>query len=786
MAVIIGNVDPDAAPAFTPAAAGPWTKYAAAAAAPDQPAPGPWTKYGAAPVAPPSGSRSDADIRSTPEYMADKAQLEQTQQGGQNLSWMLPGGVFANVAKAATGTYDKNGVNPQDYASPLPLGDEVAGVGAAAGALLHNGMNFVTGGDDSKDVRSAYLAGKDAYSEPHDAYAAQHPVLTTAMQAAPAIAALPLLPEMAAPGLKSAAPIAKLGRFAMNAAKGAGAGAAYGAAYGASQADGGIDARIKGALGGAGSGALAGGAGTALLDVGLPMMAKAGSGVGSVLSDIGSLLRTDPNATPALNTAGQTAAQDLFSSAMAKAGINAPADVDAATAARPGPDLTAAELAGRNGIGNVMALSRRGGTTSDAASALYSARRMNTPDAIKSDMASSLGVNPDTAASGVAASVDAGRTAAGPLYDAALRPGGGPSPRIMTPELAELAQRPEVQAAMARAARSARNAGRDPMQLGLAIDPDTGAPMIDPVTQQPSTEFAPTAETWDAIQKDIGSSVMRDPHTSAPITRVQPGVTSNDVARNRDLLTLANDMGSAQRAAMPGIGEARDAAGDYMGEAAMFARASGSLTRGTASDFGKLWASAKTPAQQNAVKAAMANDALNMFNSGQLRGGKFSVPNVQQKLELAFGRDGAQQFIAQAQNRAQALTDASRMAPGLNSPTAEAAQFAKEQDGSTGGDAQGFVEGAAKALKYGPIRSIYEATSNGLLKALSYSKSAGMPVPVRDELGRLYLMDADQLKQFLTDRAANAAALPRVAPIGRLPPTVTGAVTGGAATQASQ
>lgn len=268
-----------------------------------------------------------------------------------------------------------------------------------------------------------------------------------------------------------------------------------------------------------------------------------------------------------------------------------------------------------------------------------------------------LGVDPESARGGIDQIVEQGQQAAKPLYDE-IRAQPGP---VWNDQLASLAKRPSIKKAINTAANGVLDAGGDPRALGMSPDPDTGAAgwILGDGEQHP------TAETWDAVYKGIGQSVDRHPLTGAPL--------SNSVsANNANLDTARRDLRAAMVQAIPGYDKALATSGDYLSTSGAFNRVKGKLLSNAKGasvyDFTEMWGSLKSPAEQQAARAAMANDVLEASDKGKFEPGLFKTPGVQEKLTIAFGPDKAGQFLEQM-----ASDTAERNAYGgilNNSPTA--------------------------------------------------------------------------------------------------------------------
>lgn len=270
-----------------------------------------------------------------------------------------------------------------------------------------------------------------------------------------------------------------------------------------------------------------------------------------------------------------------------------------------------------------------------------------------------LGVDPEAAAGNIEQLVKNGQAKVDPLYTQ-MRANTAP---VWNDRLASLAQRPAIKKAIGVAANDALNAGQNPTALGFRLDPDTGWELngstgsINPETggvetSGAQTEQQPTAATWIAVHQALGRTVDRNPITNA----VLPDSVS---AGNHGISVAGGDLGTALKQTIPGYATALAQSGDYLTSRNAFNRAQGSLFNGSVANFNKAWASLKTPAEQAAFRAGLANDVLTPLgktnaegiSGGQFAPGAFKTRDVQAKLSTAFGPDATAQFTDQmAQN----------------------------------------------------------------------------------------------------------------------------------------
>jgi hypothetical protein len=325
---------------------------------------------------------------------------------------------------------------------------------------------------------------------------------------------------------------------------GAATGAGYGALSGALNDTG--DGRVANALGGAVFGSAVGG--------GLPLAAR---GAGSVAS---SARRNVPGVSTALNAvdnAGrfitrrplQSAEQRLQGDASAQAERmlgdmlpNGTISTGMGTGSvQATPDAIANEVARRAAL-NVPAMpadttepARRitawalqgNGPMASRARSVLSARQAQAGQRVRGHLAEELGAPVDPILEAEAITRRA-QDAAEPAYRQAYAEG---SPTVITPELAEIMQRPAFQDSLPQAYRNIQNRGNDPEAMGFAMLPDGS------VTLSPQ----PTFEAFDQVVRTLNKSIPRDPLTRRPILDNESGGVNDVMQRLDEYLKDSND-----------------------------------------------------------------------------------------------------------------------------------------------------------------------------------------------------------------------------------------------------
>lgn len=289
---------------------------------------------------------------------------------------------------------------------------------------------------------------------------------------------------------------------------------------------------------------------------------------------------------------------------------------------------------------------------------------------------------------------------------------------------------------------------------------------------EPARMEAPTATSWNKVRKAVSDMVERDPVTN----RVLPS------QRNRDLAALSTHLrdalaGTEERpGAVPGLREALAASGDPMAVQSAYERTRGRLTNGSVRDFGKLWASMKSEGERTAAKSALAQDVMELWGRGQLRGGKFNVPGIKGKIDLAFPGK-SQAFIARMETEARLAASGARQAPWGGSATMGLGEAAGEQNAAGALGASDWKRAIKKLGSGHLIEGGADLIGTTIAHGLAHAKTPGMTEGMRNEYGRILQMSPEEFRGFL----AHWERLP-LATKQRFP-LPTGLAAGGAAGQ---
>ncbi len=485
------------------------------------------------------------------------------------------------------------------------------------------------------------------------------------------------------------------GRILSGGVKGSAAGAAAGALSGLGNAEGDLSQRLPEAETGALTGAVIGGGLGAAVPAVSPLVGGAVNALGSEATAAGGALKQ--GVTNALGRVTgkpvETTAADYFASkspaAQAVKGALAPAEVaetieptaaetrlaqqrvlqmmqakgmhpDELRAVAQDIPHTTAEAIGSQTTNHLASLGRRAGTTPDELASQIAQRSEEFAPSVMDDFAMAARIDPRQARvlnEDVTSTIHKDEVT--PAYQAALDV-NNPKP-VMTPTLAKLQQDPDVQKAITAAERLVAKSGRETSMIGPKIDPDTGGPMVDPVSQQPVMERQPTPEVWDQTKKMISQMVKRE--HGVEITSGPDGI------QNHFLKMTAQDMTDALKEAIPGYDKALASASDELGRKAAYKAGNDSLFKSTVSlaDFQKQRAGL-SPDALEANTAGVANALFDQAQRGLLTPAKLKQPLFQSKVREVLG-DQADMFLDRVTQRARLQATGNRLMPGAGSQT---------------------------------------------------------------------------------------------------------------------
>lgn len=397
--------------------------------------------------------------------------------------------------------------------------------------------------------------------------------------------------------------------------------------------------------------------------------------------------------------------------------------------------VTGAEALGRPGKTALMALGRREGETPDALEGLLQSRKAGASDRMLGDFSDTVGIDPEVAQGNIEGLVKKGRDDAAPLYDLALN---------ATPATSEYLERLSndsiVRQGMQRGIRieqlKALSERRpfDPNAYAVTGFNEAGDPQIGPV---------PTWKTWDAAKTGIDDVLNQYRNKlTGKLELDDMGKAINGVRAS--MLDEVDSLNPAYKAA-------RAKAGDYLSASTAFDRGQKSLLNGNVTErqFGEMLGK-MSKTDHEALKGGIANQLFNMAQNGRLKPSLLTTPRVQSKLIMAFGKDGAEQFVERLKAEGQMAADTNRMMPGTGSQTSEVLNATSDQDVTNAA----LLDLAHATYHAGTGNHGAAASRVGsALKTLwARGKTAGMPIEVRNEVGKLLMMSPKELADHIRQR----------------------------------
>ncbi len=634
----------------------------------------------------------------------------------------------------------------------LGFADELDAIGAGLETGVNNAARMITGRPSvGYGPREAYDAVMRANQEADSRFAEEHPIQNLGLQVTGGL--------MTPGGSAAAQYVAKapslVGAMTRSAIVGAGYGAAAGAGTGQD-----LGSRATGAAKGAATGAAMG----AALPPILTGAREAGKRIASGAVEAGSRIAQGVGLRPAEPSARQLAgasekALDYVANLAGKSSSGALADNALEAAGKP---ITAAEAIGRQGVSQLGAVARRTGVTGDALESQIAQRNTGLPDRIQDRLFEATGLSPAAVEGDFVAHTRELREAASPLYDAAYSVGGLDSPKLQA-----LSRRPAVRRAMARAMSIAQEEGRDPAEIGFAIQSVRGPPRTttqrwtetervpgggtrdvvrtQDVPASPDMQDAlvqlnnPTAQTWDYVKRGLDDI----------LEGYRDGVTGKlrlDEKGRAELATL-NSLRNELTQLNPAYAKALDAGGEPIRMEEAFRDAKKLFGPAVSERVFMRKFESYSAAQREALKGGLLNKVYEDLRNGKLRLKDVQIPAYQAKVRAVLGPEAGEAFLTDIGQELQLAKTGARMNPGANSTTMEFMAANAEQEALADG-----LKGAARTLAQGrPLSAAAQAISSPVVGAWR-----GMQAPIdqatRDEVGRLLLMAPSDLDAVISGR----------------------------------
>lgn len=417
-----------------------------------------------------------------------------------------------------------------------------------------------------------------------------------------------------------------------------------------------------------------------------------------------------------------------------------------------------AEAIGGVGKAALSALGKREGATPGALEGYLIQRRAERASRMQDDMVESTGISPEAAQGELDAVVSKGRQEAKPLYDAAFS-----VPPRTSARLASFAEDPLIKAGMQHGYRIEQLAA---LKEGRPFDPDvygvTGfqksAPgeawrsITNAAGEQPNVPIfgkMPTWKTWDAAKTGI-DHILETTYRDRTTGRLVLDKMGREIEGVRKALLTELDRLN------PAYAAARSRAGDYLSAREAFQEGTRSLFNSTITEkqFADRLAQMSN-SDLESLRGGVANHLFNLAQTDRLKPSLLKTPRMKSKLIMAFGRDNAEKLIDRFTAENEMAENESRLWPGKGSQAAEVMATMNEQDVPVE-----IAKDLSKAAMYFPM-GMHHMSAFHLSKAVFNavkdkvgSGAYGLPVEIRNEIGKMLMMTPDELADELRARPA--------------------------------
>lgn len=444
--------------------------------------------------------------------------------------------------------------------------------------------------------------------------------------------------------------------------------------------------------------------------------------------------------TQPLVSNGRQAARYVYS----LMGDQTPGDVMQAASQFGSKPITSAEVLGRRGVNALATLGRRGGATGDAAQNQLLERSLGTPDRILGDYAGASGIDPAAAQGNIDAYVGAGKIKAAPLYQKAF----SENQNVSSPLIDRILTTP----AGRRAFSSARNIMQNDMTLMGVPDKDLleqAAEAGQDIPWRGGVASGLKLRSLDYVKQGFDDQIntaMRAGNKNEARSLI--GLKNKFVSALDDADVTARSGPNSVKAAGGLYAQARASAGDYLSAQEAFEKGQKFILNPSisADQMGTVF-SKMSPSEQEAFKGGVAHQLYNRAQSGRLAPRTFGMPVLKGKLSSLLGPEAAEGFSQNMQMEADMARNGARMMPGNGAITSDVMNTANEQDASPAlMDMMYAGMHAAHGNKIGAAARLLSAAK----RAGAFGATAGMPEGVRNEAGRLLLMNPNDLAQHLS------------------------------------
>lgn len=380
--------------------------------------------------------------------------------------------------------------------------------------------------------------------------------------------------------------------------------------------------------------------------------------------------------------------------------------------------MTTAERSGTRAQNALGALARRAGTTTDELQGRLDARRADRSARIQNDVQRATGVAPGEAAANVEALVQAGRERVAPMFRAVEN---DPTP-VVSPRLTALSETPVIQRALRQAYEDLANNPDGPQAGAVFREGPNGM-----------TVAEPTMAAWDKVYKALQGQVERNQFTGRPLS---DKVSPQNANINRARAALRNELGRLS----PNWDMAMRQAGEYVPiEQAYRSGNDQVLAQNVTEANVQATIERLSPGELNGYRAGIANRVFDLAQNNKLSPRILSTPRVRAKLEIALGKEAAQELIDAVSSEAAMAAFEQRYGSQSGSVTSPMQAAMAEQDAFGGSPAMDAAVGvAADAVSTGSLRrAVFNWLGTQAAKGVATLKTRGLSEAARNEAGRL-------------------------------------------------
>jgi len=409
-----------------------------------------------------------------------------------------------------------------------------------------------------------------------------------------------------------------------------------------------------------------------------------------------------------------------------------------------GKPVTSAEVIGKPGEVALGALARRDGATGPALEGAMTERNYSAPQRIFGDYAEASGIHPEAARGNIEAFIVANQKAADPLYTEAYKQ----NTNISSPILDRILETPAGKKALADA--------RVKMQNDMSLMGTPDAELMDQareggtlISGNRGVASGMKLRVYDYVKRSLGDQVdAAFKGGNKDDGNIIKGL-KNDLVRALDDADVTAKAGPNSTKPEGGLyKQARAKAGEYLGAKKQFELGQDHIldNKLSAQDFAAHVAKLGE-AEKQAYAGGVANKLFSLQQTNKLKATIFKSPLIEGKLSALMGREKAKIFVKNMDSEQNMAEFARKRAPGAGSPSFEYLEAARLQDAS--GIADLAMRAGQNVLDHGMTRGLMRTATDYARKPIDAYRTRGMPVPVRDEAGRMLMLPPTELAGIL-------------------------------------